>query len=353
MPWITSALRGRIPQSVKELHDTYGEVVRVGPNTLSFVAPSAWRDIYGHGNSRNFQKYNYPKTDDGTNSLLTADDTDHPRQRKLAKRAFSDKALKDQENLVKLHIDKLITHFRNVADGQNDRVVDVVKWFNYASFDLIGDLAFGEGFGCLDKDDSRSAVSTIIEFNRSTAMIEEALKFPFLSKLIMWLIPKKTLEERARHISMSNKKLHRRLASSGDRADFWSHILSHRNEENRSMTVQEMEANASLFLFAGSESTATALSGALYYVCKHPSVLHKLREEVRSAFKNEKSIRITSVQKLEYLHATLQESLRMYPPFPANIPRISVLKNASVAGYAVPRGVSSTYYPYYIKSMIV
>ena len=39
-------LSGELPHDIKRFHEQYGEVVRVGPNELSFTRPAAWKDIY-------------------------------------------------------------------------------------------------------------------------------------------------------------------------------------------------------------------------------------------------------------------------------------------------------------------
>lgn len=73
---------------------------------------------------------------------------------------------------------------------------------------------------------------------------------------------------------------------------------------------------------AGSETTATALSGATHLLCANPGVLAKLTEEVRSAFSSEQEITLLSVQKLKYMLAVLDESIRMFPPVPSMSPRV-------------------------------
>ncbi len=32
---------------IKQLHDKYGEIVRVAPNELSYTNPDAWQEVYG------------------------------------------------------------------------------------------------------------------------------------------------------------------------------------------------------------------------------------------------------------------------------------------------------------------
>ena len=47
IPFLTTQLRGTIPFAMNTLHEKYGEVVRYGPNELSYISPEAWEDIYG------------------------------------------------------------------------------------------------------------------------------------------------------------------------------------------------------------------------------------------------------------------------------------------------------------------
>jgi cytochrome P450 len=98
--------------------------------------------------------------------------------------------------------------------------------------------------------------------------------------------------------------------------------------------------NAGLMVIAGSETTATLLSGATYFLTTHPVVLKKLTEEVRSRFRDESEITLSSVNSLNYMLACLNESLRCYPPVPINAPRVVLPGGAVIAGHAVPGNVS-------------
>ena len=45
-------IAGNLPHHVKIFHEHYGEIVRVGPDELSFTDPTAWKDIYTKDFSR-------------------------------------------------------------------------------------------------------------------------------------------------------------------------------------------------------------------------------------------------------------------------------------------------------------
>lgn len=53
-----------------------------------------------------------------------------------------------------------------------------------------------------------------------------------------------------------------------------------RYNDDRSMTIREMEANAALLILAGSETTASLLSGFAYYIMANPLAYRKLVDEI-------------------------------------------------------------------------
>lgn len=87
------------------------------------------------------------------------------------------------------------------------------------------------------------------------------------------------------------------------------------------MSLDELEANSSILIIAGSETTATVLAGVTYLLLKNPDKMKKLVEEVRTMFASEEEIDLTSVNRLTYMLACLDEALRMYPPVPTGLPR--------------------------------
>src|ERR1700744_4796500 len=99
---------------------------------------------------------------------------------------------------------------------------------------------------------------------------------------------------------------------------------------------QELNSQATVLIVAGSETTATALSGITYYLCRTPQAYDKLAAEVRSAFTDFDEINGRSTDNLVYLKAVIDEGLRLYPPIAAGLPRVS--PGETVDGYFVPKG---------------
>jgi averantin hydroxylase len=106
-----------------------------------------------------------------------------------------------------------------------------------------------------------------------------------------------------------------------------------------------MVSNASLLILAGSETTATLLSGATHLLLKHPAVMAKLVTEIRTAFKSGGEIDLFTVGKLEYLLAVLDETMRLYPPVASQPNRITPRGGETVCGKYVAQGVDLTLNP--------
>ena len=97
---------------------------------------------------------------------------------------------------------------------------------------------------------------------------------------------------------------------------------------------------AAKLIFVGTETTASALSGVIYYLGRNPHTLRKAKMEVRQAFQSENDIDLESVNELEYLGACIQEALRLYPPSPTVSKRVVPEGGGRVCGVSLPGNVS-------------
>jgi cytochrome P450 len=131
-----------------------------------------------------------------------------------------------------------------------------------------------------------------------------------------------------------------RLEKKTDRPDFFSFILANQSNESKALTRGEMDADAVVFMVAGSETTATTLSGTTFLLLRNPEAYAKLCHEVRSSFASADEITVERVNKLEYMIACLQEGLRYYPPVPTGLPRVVPKAGDTISGHYIPGGTS-------------
>jgi cytochrome P450 len=106
--------------------------------------------------------------------------------------------------------------------------------------------------------------------------------------------------------------------------------------EKGAIDFADLESNAPILVFAGSETTATALSGAVYYVLRNPRVYDRLVKEIRSSFRHQGEISLSRVNELKYMLAVLDETMRLYPPAGSNQPRVLPPQGATICGQPIP-----------------
>lgn len=312
LPYLYHIIRGEWPRKLKELHDQYGPVVRFTSSNVSFTTPGAWKTIYGHRapGQETFLKdrLTYRATLSGQPHIVVAEGADHRRQRRLLSHAFSEKALRGQEDVVKHYVDLFIAKLSGLARA--GQTLDIVKWYNFTTFDLIGDLAFGQPFGCLEDGGYHPWVAKIFQMIKLTVFGEATERHPLLKAIAPLFVPKKLVQSRKEHWELSRQTAQRRLDSGNvSREDFMSYILRHNDEKG--MTPLEIIENSSILIVAGSETTATQLSGTTFRLLTNRNKYDKLVREIRSSFDSEDDITLLRVNSLEYLNAVLEEGFRM------------------------------------------
>lgn len=130
--------------------------------------------------------------------------------------------------------------------------VDIKEWMNYATFDITGELTFGESFNCLKDSELHPWIAIIFKSIKQGAYLITAGQFPWAQKLLVALIPRRLMQKAKDHFNLSARKADRRLASKTGRADFMSAILKgglseqpglYRGTE-KIMTRDEVHSNA-------------------------------------------------------------------------------------------------------------
>ncbi|GME64102.1 Cytochrome P450 [Neofusicoccum parvum] len=326
---------GNGPFWVRRMHEQYGEIVRLGPDQLSFINPQAWKDIYGHRIGSASKKAvrkdwrKYPADVNGHINMVTAlDDTEHARFRKVFTNAFSDKALRQQESLIKSYADHLIRNLGKVTGETN-----IILHYNCTTFDIMGDLAFGESLGLLDQSDLSPWVRAIFENIKVLELLSIGREYPILGTLTRIILPKPLLDQGKYHFQHSVERVDRRMEHGiTEKPDIWNLVLQKGQDV---LTRETMYTHASAFMVAGTETTATVLSALTYFLLKNPEKLRKVTDEVRS-LESEDDLNLEKLQHLKYLSACFEEALRCYPPVPVGLAREVVSGGTAICGEWIP-----------------
>ncbi|RKK06705.1 hypothetical protein BFJ65_g18603 [Fusarium oxysporum f. sp. cepae] len=97
-----------------------------------------------------------------------------------------------------------------------------------------------------------------------------------------------------------------------------------------------MEAMVMALIIAGSDTTATLLTGSVYLLLKNSIILRMLTLMLRTQFHSSSEMTLLALQRQEYLNAVLKEILRLYPPAPGNLFRRTEKEGHVVMGEIIP-----------------
>lgn len=127
----------------------------------------------------------------------------------------------------------------------------------------------------------------------------------------------------------------RRQENNLDRTDILSLLMAARDDRGESLTDLELRDELMTLLFAGHETTASAMAWALYWIHYLPEVREKLLKELDTLGDFPDTM---SILKLPYLTAVCNETLRIYPVGILTFAR-SVKEPIELMGYHLEPGV--------------
>ena len=223
-------------------------------------------------------------------------------------------------------------------------VLEVMAWTARATLDIIGSAGMGHEFDAIENPNNELATQYKQVFEPTGQARMLGLLSFFLPGGLIRALPVKrndTIREAAAIIKRICREIIQetnvRMTSEKKRTtkDIVSVAIESGGFSEENLVNQMMT-----FLAAGHETTATATTWAIYELCHHPDYQTRLREEIRAnlpslSSDSDVSAPITS-EKLPFLHAVCNETLRFHPPVRLTIRETA--KNTSILGTFIPKG---------------
>lgn len=342
--------RGDLYKCITAIHIEYGPTVRVAPDELSFTSPDAWNQIFNSKPQLPKTQFHYTPADLAQlpESMIMATDTEHARLRRLTGSAFLNTAVSDLEPTIQLHTDRLCSLLAKDSRGGSQ---DIGAWFLWTLSDVIGQLALGAEFECLEKRRMHEWPGFLMSILKQSALVNQFRRYGLSMKVLGALMSQKMLEEKETFFNTAATLIDKRLEE-GAQTDVLSsekaqqkrpdlvEILMRETKGGDRLAKDEIATNAILFVAAGAETTSTCLTAAIYFLCKTPRVMKKLREEIRQTFATPDQITFRAVSDMPYLKATIDESLRIFPVGSYFTPRLTPKEGHLVNGEHIPGNVS-------------
>lgn len=295
--------------------------------------------------------------------IFTVDGEKWRQQRKVSSYEFSTRVLRDYASFVfQKNVAKLAKIISEAATS--NQIMDIQDLFMKSTLDSI----FKVGFG-VELDSMCGSSEEGTKF--STALDDSSAVTLWRYVDVFWGI-KKALNigaeaELKKNIKVIDdfvyKLIHRKTEqmdklpnddSSAKKEDILSRFLQ--VNETDPKYLRDIILN---FIIAGKDTTATTLSWFIYMLCKHPHIQEKVAQEIKDATNIKEgtdfeefasSIREEALEKMQYLHATLTETLRLYPAVPVDA-KICFSDDTWPDGFSVRKGDMVAYQPYAMGRM--
>ena len=281
------------------------------------------------------------------NIVTTSDSKFHSRARALLSNSFTENALHATYPLIHGHCDLLMRRFGELVlqNPSQVAVIDMTDWITFFTMDVIGDLALGESFGCLERGEYHDWVRLLFQYVKmiTVAAAPRYYSTRITDFMFQRLMPRSVLEGQKAHKRYADERINRRLDSKTDsnRPDFMTPFMKN-NTNYQTMSREEILSTFTFLIIGGSETTATTLTGIFNHLIRRPEVLARLTREIRTYFEAEEDIVLEGLadEKLPYLEATINEGLRMCNPIPTGLPRQVPDGGDTYLGVFLPGGVS-------------
>ncbi|KAI6868135.1 benzoate 4-monooxygenase cytochrome-like protein P450 [Hortaea werneckii] len=329
----------RTEKTHQDLHQKYGDIVRLGPNVLSFADPRAIKIIYGLNKGMTKSDF-YPVQQAVSNGarlesmFSTQDEAYHAKYRRSVNNAFAMSSLVSYEPRVDSTTDAFIeqTEQRYCKTGNS---CNFSRWLQFFAFDVIGELTWSKRIGFVERDEDVDGIVAFI--GRFLSYAGPIGQMPFLD--LLWVKnPLKLYLQKLGFDRTVFPVTKFALAQSADRsaemekikqdgslderrgADLLMKFTQAQHDHPEFMTDKQVLASCTSMIFAGSETTAISLSSIFYNLVKHPRVYQKLMSELNEAAqtgtiseREHSKVSWAESQKLPYLDAVIQESFRVHP----------------------------------------
>ena len=297
----------------------------------------------------------------------TRDRADHTRKRKVVSHTFSAKNIGQFEQYIHGNLELFVQKWKNLAKNKSNPAtgyasIDSLHWFNYLAFDIIGDLAFGQPFGMLEREqdfaeirktpDSPPTVAPAIEVLNRRGEVSGTLGcLPQLKPYAKYLPDpffSQGVEAVENLAGIAIARVSQRLENPNTgRVDLLARLMEGKDANGEKLGREELTAEALTQLIAGSDTTSNTACAILYYVVRTPGVLEKLHQELDEAFPACVPT-YEQVKDLPYIQWVINETMRIHSTSSLGLPRLTPLatpenpspKPVEILGYSFPPGTA-------------
>ncbi|KAJ7163956.1 cytochrome P450 [Mycena crocata] len=336
------AMTGKQHLYYSELHRRFGDVVRIGPNELSFRDANAIVPMMG---SKGMPKGPWwdgrvPENREVRPLLALRDPEEHARRRRAWNRAFSTPALKDYEILIDTRISQLV----DILTSKIGTSVDLSRWLGWLTYDIMNDVMFSGGGDSMEYED-RDDTAQLLGNAQPMALLMSHL--PWIGELYLWL-PGMGQGLRAFR-KYAAQRASERKARGSHHKDVFYHLIDEAGLEPTPPSSAQILSDGGLAIIAGAETTSTTLCHIIWFLLCNPTTYRRLQAEVDDPKRN--TWVPASQARMPYLNAVINEALRLYPAVLSGSQRAPLIGSGgqTIGSHFVPEGTSAVVHTYSLQ----
>ncbi|QSZ32988.1 hypothetical protein DSL72_002572 [Monilinia vaccinii-corymbosi] len=349
--WIVKTLAsGDSAEKFVKVNDQYGPLARIGPNHLITDDPTTIRRILGvRSGYRRGPWFDSIRIDPNIPNIVSQrDDDEHRALRHKLAASYSGKNLRAMEMIIDEQISDWIDLVRSKWISTADQFIsfDIGKRIQFLTVDIITKICLGEELGCVVSDhDKFDLLDTVQRGNKVCQHFSVLLEFNtllyYLSNIPLLgpaIVPKPSDSSgvgRIMGIIHQAGEKHANQAPGTQDSSMLNAFL-----EN-GVPKDQIDAELTIALVAGSDTTSTSVQSTLLAICSNPRVYNALKMEIQIAVNRglvSEIIQDSEARSLPYLHACVLEGLRKFPPLSQLRERIVPPEGDCILGYHVPGG---------------
>ncbi|MBT2542553.1 cytochrome P450 [Streptomyces sp. ISL-44] len=316
----------------------HGDVVRItaGPPGLRvelycvFSAEGAQQVLASE--SANFRKdtpfYQEIRNSFG-NGLLTSQDEDYLRQRRLVQPLFTRRRVDGYAGAVAAETEAAVASWERAPDG----VVDVADQMMHLALRAVARILFGTDVeATVDVVDRCFPVITEYVLRRGYSPANFPRSWPTPAN-------KRAAAAMDELYAVCDKIIGERRTAPADSPgeDLLTLLAAAKSSDDGEFDASELRDQVLIFLLAGHETTATSLAFALHLLARHPEEQKRAREEIGRVL-GDRTPEAADLDRLPYLTQVLKETMRLYPAAPV-IGR-NAIAATEVDGHTIPAGAN-------------
>ena len=332
-----SRMKRDVLGSYAALHDKFGDVVSfaTGPYRLFiFFHPEHVHEVLVRQAKSLVRLPRIMKTFAQWNgeSVLIVEGEQWIRQRRLVQPAFQPRRMEDYGQTMVSETRRLAESWRKSIERDGYIDVDIDEAMTGLTLSIICKTMFDT-----DVDDEAAGIAeAVAELSRvAFHEMQAPLRWP------LWL-PTPRNRRKRRSIELLDSVVWRivraRRAEGRDHRDLLSMLLAAVDEESGGARLDDHQVRneAMTLMLAGHDTSAAAMDWLWYALATNRAVFDRCCDEVDSVV-GKRDPRTDDVARLEYLVATIKETLRLYPPAIGVFLR-QATSDLTIGGYDVPRG---------------